>query len=269
MALSRKEFLVGLGGAVVGAPLGAVTQRSGRKARAPMPAPTPLPTPQRPTVPEHGVVSFAQSGEDLIVGFIVDHLKIEGFTYLDIGAYDPVLLSNTYYFYLRGSRGVLVEPNLAMVERLRAVRPQDTTLAAGIGVTAVREADYYLMSEPSWSTFSKEEAEQMERTTDKKVHVEKVVKMPLLDVNEVMAEHFQGQAPTFVSIDAEGLHIAILKSIDFRRFRPKIISVEILVAGKTETTPEVAAFMDGLGYVQRGATFPNGIFVDRPVLKKA
>ena len=63
--------------------------------------------------------------------------------------------------------------------------------------------------------------------------------------------------------------IAILKSIDFRRFRPKIVSVEILVAGKTETTPEVAAFMDGLGYVQRGTTFPNGIFVDRAVLKKA
>jgi hypothetical protein len=46
-----------------------------------------------------------------------------------------------------------------MCERLRPSRRADTTLAAGIGVTAVREADDYVMTEPSWNSFSKQEAE--------------------------------------------------------------------------------------------------------------
>ena len=70
-------------------------------------------------------------------------------TYLDIGANHPVRLNNTYLFYLRGYKGVLVEPNVSLCERLRAVRPRDTTLAAGIGVTAAREADYFIMTNPA------------------------------------------------------------------------------------------------------------------------
>lgn len=49
---------------------------------------------------------------------------------------------NTYYFYRKGHRGVLVEPNVTICKKLEAVRPEDTTLVAGIGVTAVTEADY-------------------------------------------------------------------------------------------------------------------------------
>ena len=46
--------------------------------------------------------------------------------------------------------------------------------------------------------------------------------MPLLDINQIMAEHFQ-PAPAFLSLDTQGLELAILKSIDYRRFRPGVI----------------------------------------------
>ena len=45
------------------------------------------------------------------------------------------------------------------------------------------------------------------------------IKMPLLNINDVMARHFQ-EAPTFLSVDTEGMDLAILRSIDFGRFRP-------------------------------------------------
>jgi len=90
--------------------------------------------------------------------------------------------------------------------------------------------------------------------------------MPLLNVNDVMAEHFKGRAPTFISIDAEGWHFAILKSIDFRRFRPPAICVETLVSGESRTIPEIPAFMETMGYVDRGGSFVNTIFVDAKLL---
>jgi hypothetical protein len=137
MKISRKDFLLGLGGAAAGGPLGALAHRE--LAREPG--------------PEHGTRSYAQSGEDLVADFIFRYLGISKITYLDVGAHDPILINNTFFFYVAGHRGVLVEPNAAMCEKLRAVRPRDTTLVAGIGVTAVRQADYFLMTDPSWNTF--------------------------------------------------------------------------------------------------------------------
>ena len=248
MKITRHDFLVGLGGLAAGLPAGAVAHRYGRRRFAPSP-------------PSTGQMSYAQCGEDLIASFIVQYLKLPKVTYLDVGAHDPVAINNTYYFYTDGSRGVLVEPNVEMCKKLRAVRPGDTTLEAGIGITAMREADYYLMTESAWNTFSKEEAEHMTRATGGTIKIEKVIKMPLLDINDVMSQHF-GKAPTFLSIDAEGLHLAILKTIDYQRFRPPIICVETLVSGSRETIPEIPIFMTSQGYVERGGSFVNTIFVD-------
>ena len=252
--ISRSAFLSGLGGLAAGVPLGLAGARY-------------LP-PQAPEAvdPDFPFTSFAQAGEDLAAHFIFGYLGIGDVSYLDVGAYDPIRINNTYFFYLKGFRGVLVEPNVTMGEKLRAVRPRDTTLTAGIGVGEVREADYYLMTEPSWNTFSKEEAEHQTRISNGRIKVEKVVKMPLLDINAVMSEHFKG-APAFLSIDAEGWHLAILKSIDFQRFRPRIICVETLVSGTKTVIEEIPAFLTAQGYQDRGGSLVNTLFVDSQLLK--
>lgn len=269
MKTTRKDFLFGLGGAALGVPLGAW----GSRQLVTEPAPRPLTPPSRsprhvlphPPVPNNGNLSFSQCGEDLIAKFIFVYHGITEPDYLDIGAHHPTLINNTYLYYTMGFRGVLVEPNPVMCEQLRAVRPEDTTLVAGIGVTAEREADYYMMTESSWNTFSKEEAEHQAEVTGGRIAIEKVVKVPLLDINEVMDEHFHG-APSFVSIDAEGLHLALLKAIDYSRFRPKVICVETLVSGTRQSIPEIPKFMEQQGYVARGQTFVNAIFVDSELL---
>jgi hypothetical protein len=260
MKLTRHEFLATLG-AVAGGSLDALAQASGTQKPA-QPASGVMRKPPRPRpAGSEGMLSFAQSGEDLIANFIFHYLQIPRITYLDVGAHEPVAINNTYFFYRRGYHGVLVEPNVEMCKKLRAVRPKDTTLEAGIGVTAEREADYYLMTESAWNTFSKEEAEHMTRVTGGRIKVERVIKMPLLEINDVMVKHFGG-APTFLSIDAEGLHLAILKTIDFKKFRPAVICVETLIAGTNKHIPEIPAFMETDKYVARGSSFVNTIFVD-------
>lgn len=245
MKLSRKEFLFGAGGLALGLPLGGAVSQ----ARA-------LP----------GQRSYAQCGEDLIVDFILGKLGLQSVSYLDIGAYKPIEINNTYLFYEKGFSGVLVEPNPVLCEELRDVRPRDTTLTAGIGITDVSAADYYMMTDPSWNTFSKQEAELQVKTTNGQISIEKVVKMPLLDINRVMREHFEGGAPTFVSIDAEGIHLDLARAIDYERQRPLVICIETLVSGTTQKMPAIGQFMASKGYVERGETFVNGIFVDAKYL---
>jgi FkbM family methyltransferase len=218
-----------------------------------------------------GQTSYAQQGEDLILWNMCEHLHIDQPTYLDIGAYDPVVISNTYLFYTRGCRGVLVEPNPARWARLESVRPRDTLLRAGIGTSSEpeTEADFYvigstggLLGGDDLSTFSREEAEAVTAKTGGRHFVEKVIRMKLLNVNKVMEEHFQG-APNVVSIDVEGLDLDILRTLDFGRFRPDLFCVETVEFGTHEFRPDVVDFLASKDYVFRGGTFVNSIFLDK------
>jgi FkbM family methyltransferase len=277
MSINRKRFLQTTGLAVGGASLGflgrELLQRWYMDAVASTPPlrtlvvpRTPVPEPAPTTASQsQGEESYSQAGEDLVVKFTCQFLGLSNITYLDVGANDPVELSNTYFFYRKAYKGVLVEPNVSLCEKLRSVRPRDTTLAAGIGVTAVREADYYIMTYPALNTFSKEEADHQTKASNGAISVKEVIKMPLLNINDVMNEHFQG-APTFLSVDTEGLDLAILKSIDYKRFRPKIICAETLVSSTTKVRHEIPEFMATQGYVDRGGSIVNTIFIDSKIL---
>jgi FkbM family methyltransferase len=275
MTINRKQLLRYTGVAAAGAslgvfirglfcpdPTGEAFSKPLRQAVRPPAPPGPAPPPAPEVV---GNESFSQCGEDLVVAFMAYYLGIPKVTYLDVGANDPVQLSNTYYFYKKGHRGVLVEPNRALCKLLREKRPADTTVEAGIGVTAVKEADYYIMTYDGLNTFSKEEADHQVEVTKGEVAIREVIKLPLLNINDVMDEHFRG-APAFLSVDTEGMDLAILKSIDYARFRPKIICAETLVSGTRKTRPEIPEFMATQGYVVRGGSFVNTIFVDAKLL---
>jgi FkbM family methyltransferase len=277
MTLNRKRFLENTASAAAGAVLGAFGHSLLAKSpaaelprRAPTQAPavnTTLPPEARPAAATHasGTESFSQAGEDLSVNYILQQLGVSKLTYLDVGANDPIAMSNTYFFYRKGHRGVLVEPNVDLCQKLREVRPRDETLAAGIGVTAAKEADYYLLTYSGLNTFSKEQADRLAQTTKGRVTIKQVIKVPLLDINDVMEEHFQG-APSFLSIDTEGLDLAILKSIDYKRFRPKVICAETLFINSTKVIAEIPEFMASHDYVARGGSMVNTVFVDAKIL---
>jgi FkbM family methyltransferase len=212
--------------------------------------------------------SYAQAGEDIIVAFTFHHLHLGNPTYLDIGAGDPILDSNTYHFYQIGCRGVLVEPNVDLIPSLQKVRPRDTVLNVGIGPHNVAAADYYRMSMQSMNTFSKEEALHTEQASNKEIYIKEVVKMPLVNVNDVIAQNFE-KSPNFVSIDVEGLDLDVLKSFNFEKYRPEVFCVEPLISSTTDVNPETAEFMASKGYAARGGSFINTIFVDRKVIEAA
>jgi FkbM family methyltransferase len=211
--------------------------------------------------------SYSQQGEDLIVESIFEFLRIENPTYLDIGAADPIRINNTYLFYRKGSRGVLVEPNPVCCRSLKASRPGDKLLNIGIGVTSEKESDYYMISGggDDLNTFSKEMAEGYPSKTEGRHSIEKVIKMSMVGINEILEQNFR-KAPDFVSIDTEGIDLDILKSLDFGRFRPGVFCVETLVFGTTRVETKILDLMSTKGYSIRGSTFVNTIFVDDRLL---
>ena len=140
-------------------------------------------------------ISYSQFGEDLIFSLFFSHNEIHNPTYLDIGANEPKYISNTYYFYERGSTGVLIEPNPFLYKKLKMQRPKDIILNIGIGFTDVKEADFYMF--PNYanglSTFSENEAKHWEEIGMKglgKIPVEKIIKMPLIPINSILEKYW-------------------------------------------------------------------------------
>lgn len=227
----------------------------------------PLPTDLGPMPPDGRRLSYAQQGEDLVLQAVFEHLGIARPRYLDIGAFHPTIGSNTFAFYVRGSRGVLVEPNPPMAELLRRARPEDVVLDVGVSVDGSASADYYVLRDlPQLNTFSREQADRYVAESGPGA-IEKVVKMPLRAVNEILAEHFADAPPDLVSIDVEGLDLALLQTLDFTRHRPAVFCVETLVYGTSTQREPTLELLRGHGYAVRAGTFVNTIFVDEGRLR--
>jgi FkbM family methyltransferase len=212
--------------------------------------------------------SHSQQGEDLIVQSIFEVLEIRQPTYLDIGAADPCRDNNTFLFYQQGCRGVLVEPNPAYCRKIRFQRPRDTVLNAGVGVSSQTEADYFMVGGRDGdylNSFSKTQIDDIIARSDGMRYIAKVLKMPLININQLIETHLQ-KAPSFLSIDVEGLDLSILQTLDFQRFRPAIFCVETIAIGTTRIETEILDLLKSKGYSIRGGTFVNTIFVDNQLL---
>jgi hypothetical protein len=219
---------------------------------------------QRPFL-DHATLSYAQHGEDLALSNILhEYLGMWPASYLDVGAHHPIINSNTFLLYERGYSGVLVEPNPELWNLLSETRPRDFLVRGGIGIDGKdTEADYYVINTNSGlNTFSKEMADSYPAKSGGVITVAKVLRLPLLDINGVMEKHWNGP-PHLLSVDTEGFDLPILKSVDWKRFRPPVVCVETIDHGTRAIRVPILEFMAAQGYDVRGGSFVNTIFVDR------
>jgi FkbM family methyltransferase len=211
----------------------------------------------------YGRRSFSQCGEDLLVNYVFSLRGIDYPTYLDIGANHPYFISNTAFFYQKGCRGINVEANPHLVPSLRRLRRRDTTLNVGVGPVE-GELDFFIMSDPTLSTFSKEEADRITGTG--KYKVLSAQKIKLITLEQILQEFSGGKFPDFLSIDVEGMDLAILKTIRFDKYWPKVICVEAaeyspVGAGARRT--DIIDFLVSKGYYEYANTNLNAIMVKK------
>jgi len=210
--------------------------------------------------------SYSQCGEDLIIRYIFDVLRIERPSYLDIGAHHPFFLNNTALFYEQGSRGVNVEADPQLIHRFYKERKQDVNLNIGMA-TESGHMDFYVMSARTLSTFSSEEAARYEQEGGHKI--ESVIPVQVQTFADVVNLNFDGGCPDFVSLDVEGLDYEILKSVDFNKYRPHVFCVETIIFTKNRTSKdggshdEIDDLMLENDYIKYANTNINTIYVNK------
>lgn len=207
--------------------------------------------------------SFSQAGEDCCMDFLFTELGMHRPSYLELGVCNPIIGSNTYRFYKKGARGVLVEADQTLIETIQKHRPMDTIIHSGITSGEKNEADFYIFDCKGYNTFVKEEAEYREKnSTNKIIRVEKV---KLKSINDVIKNHFQGY-PDLLSIDIEGLDYEVLKSLDYNKFPIPVICAETCTFSETHIKPKnksIESLMTTKGYFVYADTYVNTIFVNQ------
>lgn len=213
-------------------------------------------------------ISFSQCGEDSIVKFIFDYLKIENPTYIDIGAHHPYYISNTALLYKNGSRGINIEPDPTLFKEFIKYREEDINLNFGIS-DVENELDFYIISSPTLNTFSKEEAEKYIHEGD--FVIKSIEKIMVKTLNNVLKEYSNGVFPQFLSIDAEGVDEIIIKEINFENNYPIVICIETIsfsTSGNGMKNFKLIKYIESKGYLIYADTNINTIFVRKSIWQK-
>jgi FkbM family methyltransferase len=167
-------------------------------------------------------ISYAQGFEDLYLMRCFGEQR-EGF-YIDIGSGHPVYDNVSFAFYLKGWRGITVEPNPWLSQLSRAVRPRDLHVEALVGrengeATLHLVRDYHGLSSMI-EAHARAALTEFGKPSD-------ALTVPLLTLRELCARQVAA-AFEFLKIDVEGAEPDVLAGGDWQRFRPKVVLVEAL-----------------------------------------
>lgn len=219
---------------------------------------------------------FAQGGEDNILQLLFLDLtgnpitQIPG-TYVDIGAFDPVLHSNTYIFYMNGWSGINVDPRPGFKARFDRVRPLDINVEAGIAATTGEMPFYIIGDDSTMNTFSRSYLEQHGLLD----HIRETISVRTLTLTGLLDQFLPpGRTIDLLNIDAEGLDLEVLRSNNWAKYRPKVICAELNPVLRLEDVQahETCRYLEGLGYRAIAKNFitrsvSSVIFADESFLK--
>lgn len=202
--------------------------------------------------------SFSQFGEDLVISEFFKNKQKTGF-FVDIGAHDPVRLNNTYKLYRKGWRGINVEADPVFVEKLIKTRPLDQNLNIGIGDSSTKMT-LYLFSAPALNTFSEESMRENLKAGHKVVDQKTI---DIMSLNDLLDKYCNNKTIDLLSIDIEGLDLAALKTINWKKYKPTIVCVENKdFSGKiTQDGERIDELLESVGYKELSQTSGNGIYV--------
>lgn len=146
--------------------------------------------------------------------------RTEGF-FIEVGANDPEIGSQTFHLEQQGWSGILVEPQSTLVAQLKARRPQSRVVQAactsqeksGQGVIHLPKNAYhgFATTDPA----AEEEDVEFDRQEP----------ISLVTLDSILQDTGTPQVD-LLSVDTQGTELDVLKGFDLRKHRPRLILLE-------------------------------------------
>ncbi len=172
-------------------------------------------------------LSYAQNLEDYHLNRIFGDVA-QG-TYVDVGGGHPVADNVSFYFYLKGWKGLVVEPQAALAAAYAGVRPRDKVVsdlagrADGTTDFHIVEGLHGLSSAVKANADSAQQYGAQYRTETR----------PVRRLSRLIDEAGISGID-FLKIDVEGAEADVLGGLDLTRHRPRVILVEAVNPNVTD-----------------------------------
>lgn len=187
---------------------------------------------------------FGQLGEDAILWSLFRAQDRSGY-YVEIGALDGKRFSNTYSFDLEGWEGVCVEAHPTYHKLLAENRPEARCIHAAVSNKDGGLIAFYCNSRGTLSTLQPELEGLWKKKYGRFFTGFDVQEVPLRTATSILDEVGAPREIDVVSIDTEGHDAAVLEGLDFERYRPRVLIIEVL---NEELEAKLDALAASVGY---------------------
>jgi len=207
---------------------------------------------------------FPQEDETRLIG---EYLSGAPGIFVEVGAFDPVVRSQTYALEQRGWTGLLIEPHPEQAARLRAAR-RARVVEVACGPPELDGSEQPMRLAGGLSTLRQSNLAPQFITRSEV----RPVRLRTLDpvLQDAALERLD-----FLSVDVEGYELEVLRGFSIERWRPRLILIEDFLESTAlhrhlarAGYKRVRRTGDNSWYVPRTAAFPTSLFGGWQLLRK-
>ncbi len=164
--------------------------------------------------------SYSMFGEDTYVEKFFKN-KPKG-VYVDVGCYHPIDGNNTYLLHKKGWHGMNIDLNEISINLFNKARKDDVNLRIAVSNKFKKIKFFYRKRINMLNTVNKKFANNSFRKGFKTSYIQADT------LNSVLGKSkYRNKKIDFLNLDIEGNEINALKSLNFKKYSPKLICVEI------------------------------------------
>tara|TARA_Y100000816_G_scaffold237387_1_gene183344 strand:+ start:2386 stop:3135 length:750 start_codon:yes stop_codon:yes gene_type:complete len=145
--------------------------------------------------------------------------------YVDVGCHHPFINNNTYLLHKKGWKGLNVDLDFSSINMFNYFRPNDDNKQAAVSNKKDTVKFYFFHNRAPKNTISKKSGKGAKLIKNiETTNLNNILKDSKLNIQQI----------DFLSIDVEGNEINVLKGLDFKKYKPKVVALEFLDPKKKE-----------------------------------
>ena len=201
---------------------------------------------------------FSQTGEDIIIHNFFGDVK-EGF-YVDAGCHEPIKWSNTFKLYLQGWKGINIDADSSMMKKVSKTRKLDINICAALSDSVKQVTFYKSATSPAVNTINPETYNEWKLRWD--FDDKDREELTTTTLARILDDHLPvGKKIDLLSVDVEGHDLEVIRGLDLKRYRPKLIVAECHELD-TFTRGDLYKYLTGNNYKLMGFATMNVYFRD-------